>query len=106
MGQEEEAVGTHRKAIFPAQTKESLLLELALAVLESDVLLVQLPAKLQAASLHFLQVQPCLVPLPADLLHLDPAGTASKALRDTPRTSHRGPPHSSLPYLRHWSLYA
>lgn len=70
---------THRKTIFPAPTKGPLLLELALGVLESDVLLIQLPAKLQAASLHFLQVQPCLVSLPSDLPHPDPAGTVSSA---------------------------
>lgn len=47
-------VGTHRKTIFPIQPKEPFLLELALAMLEGDVLLVQLPAELQAVSLCFL----------------------------------------------------
>lgn len=47
-------MGTHRKTIFSVQTKEPLLLELALVMLEGDVLLVQLPAELQAVSLCFL----------------------------------------------------
>lgn len=99
-------MGTHRKPIFPAPPKGPLLLELALGVLESDVLLIQLPAKLQAVTLHFLQVQPRLVPLPGDLPHLDPAGTASSAIRDISRTPQKGRPYRDQhPYLRHCSLY-
>lgn len=46
LGQEKDAVGTHRKTTFPAPPKGPLLLELALGVLESDVELIQLPVKL------------------------------------------------------------
>jgi len=106
LGREGEAMDTHRKTIFPAPPKGSLLLELALGVLESDVLLVQLPVKLQAASLHFLQVQPRLVSLPGYLPHLDPAGMVNNALRDISCTPQKGPPHRKQhPYLRHCSLY-
>lgn len=60
--------------------KEPLLPELALGVLKSDVLLIQLPAQLQAVSLCLLQIEPRLVPLPGDLPHLAPADTVSRAL--------------------------
>lgn len=105
VGWEEEALGTHRKTIFPAPSEGSLLPELALGVLKSDVLLVQLPAKLQAASLCFLQVQPRFVPLPGNLPYLDPMGTASGAFRVISHAPQVPSSQGQHPYLRHCSLY-
>lgn len=92
--------------IFTAPPKGPLLPELALGVLKSDILLIQLPAELQAASLCFLQVQPRLVPLPGDLSHLDPAGMVSTALRNISGTPEKAFFYREQhPYLRHCSLY-
>lgn len=67
------------KDIFFTPPKEPLLPELALGVLKSHVLLIQLPAQLQAVSLCLLQIELGLVPLPGDLPHLAPADTVSRA---------------------------